>query len=225
MTFRYQLLLGGLLLTTHASGQSLSAETPAPTRWNAPPATISVQPPGSVGDPTLVDRTRFPDLQLAAVNDGEPVPEPAQRSFASPTITVTSSLAIVLGLFAALVWITRKFGNRSMNRGIPDGVLQSLGSMALDPRTRLTMLRCGNRILVVAQTNSGIHPLSEITDADEVRQMTAACLGESHRNFASALKSLEQEPAPAGFTGEKTTSRNAPPSAEPRSPSRLFVTA
>ncbi len=144
-----------------------------------------------------------------------------QRKIAVPAVTVTSSLAVVLGLFAGLVWLTRKFGSRSMNHAaVPKEVLTSLGSTPIDSRTRITMLRCGNRILVVAQTATGLHPLSEITDPDEVRELTAACLGDSTQAFKSTLQSIEAEKTNSGFVDANAKT----PSTEARSRGRLFAT-
>ncbi len=137
----------------------------------------------------------------------------------APMVTVCSSLAVVLGLFAAMVWITRKYSNRSIGGGpLPSEVVQSLGSMAIDPRTRITMLRVGNRILVLSQTATSISPLSEITDLEEVRHLTATCTGDSMQEFASTLEELGREPA-QGFTGTPTEPRPQ------RRRSSLFATA
>jgi flagellar biosynthetic protein FliO len=118
------------------------------------------------------------------------------KSF-GPLVTTGFSLVVVLGLFAGLVWVTRRYGNGSMTQtGVPSDVMKSLGSTAIDARTRVTLLRCGNRIIVMAQTASGVHPLSEITDPAEVQRLTAMCNGETvsqgslqgEPTFAEALR-------------------------------------
>ncbi len=175
-------------------------------------------------DPATVSKPMFP--AFAPRSDDNPssnAPLGNQSSkIAVPALTVTSSLAVVLGLFAGLVWLTRKFGARSMNQStVPKEVLSSLGSTPIDARTRITMLRCGNRILVVAQTATGLHPLSEITDPDEVRGLTAACIGDARHTFDSTLKSIEKETANRGFV-ETSVEK---PSTRARSRGRLFATA
>jgi len=140
--------------------------------------------------------------------------------FSGSLITVGSSLVVVLGLFGGLVWVTRRFGTRSMTNGaIPTEIMQSLGSSPIDSRTRITLVRCGNRILVLAQTATGIQPISEFTDIDEVRQLTALCLGDAKKEFATTLRSIEKEKAPAGYVGGE------PQPSSPRSHGRLFATA
>ena len=80
------------------------------------------------------------------------------------------------------------------------------------------MVRCGNRVLILAQSATGVHPLSEISEPDEVRHLTAACLGNSKKSFDSALQSIEREKADGGFLGNQID----PPT--PRASKRLFAT-
>lgn len=204
------------LVVSAVSTTARSQEYPNDIRLHRHAKAISVAP-------TTHSRSTFPAFN-PKVDAGAVDSALAKGSskMAAPALTVTSSLAVVLGLFAGLVWLTRKFGSRSMNQGaVPKAVLSSLGSTPIDPRTRITMLRCGNRILVVAQTASGLHPLSEITDPDEVRELTATCLGDSKRSFDSTLQSIEKEKAERGFATPDTQAR----SAEARSTGRLFATA
>jgi flagellar biogenesis protein FliO len=132
------------------------------------------------------------------------------KTIATPTITVASSLAVVLGLFAALVWGSRRFGGGTIQKGsLPKEIVQPLGSTAIDARTRLTMLRCGNRILVLAQSSGTARTLCEITDPEEVRQLTAACVGTSGKDFSSALRSIEREPTSQGYVGHESEPHRA----------------
>ncbi|QDT02667.1 Flagellar biosynthesis protein, FliO [Rubripirellula lacrimiformis] len=170
-------------------------------------------------------RSQFPTFN-AKPQSADTADQPAkakQNQFAIPAVTVTSSLAVVLGLFAAMIWLTRKFGSRSIAPGaIPNEVMEHLGSSAIDARTRLTMIRLGGRILVLSQTASEVRPLSEITDPEEVRRLTAACLGDSKRNFASTLQSIEKERPSTGFAGNPA---DHPGAEAPRPRGRLFASA
>ena len=161
----------------------------------------------------------FPRLMVNDSNGESATPLESKNQFAAPLVTVASSLAVVLGLFAALVWVSRKYGSKTMGGAIPGEVIQTLGSTPIDPRTRITMIRLGSRILVVAQTASGITPISEITDPEEVRNLTAHCVGDSKTQFTDTLKAIEQEPVGEGFLGQ--------PSAAPKARNRgsLFTTA
>lgn len=167
-----------------------------------------------------VRKSSFPKLLVSKNNEGQPAtPSESKNQFAAPLVTVTSSLAVVLGLFAALVWVSRKYGSKTLGGAIPNEVIQTLGTTPIDPRTRITMIRLGGRILVVAQTASGITPISEITDPEEVRNLTAHCVGDSKAKFTDTLKSIEREPAGDGFLGQPAAT---PPA---RNRGSLFTTA
>ncbi|MGB7348080.1 MAG: flagellar biosynthetic protein FliO [Pirellulaceae bacterium] len=157
--------------------------------------------------------------QVAQVDSGFPTLSPptetnqatatttssSSKSF-GPLVTTGFSLVVVLGLFAGLVWVTRRYGNASMTQsGVPSDVMKSLGSTAIDARTRVTLLRCGNRIIVMAQTATGVHPLSEITDPAEVQRLTAMCNGETvsqaNPTFADALRQANRRGGSVEFAG------------------------
>lgn len=161
----------------------------------------------------------FPSLMpTSGPSDGSNLERKPQSGPTSPLITVSSSLAVVLGLFAALIWATRKFGTRGGgNKNIPKEVFQTLGTTSIDPRTQVSLLRCGQRILVIARTNNGVHPLGEITDKDEVSHLIATCTGDSKQDFQHALASIESEPAESGYIGGQAEAANA------RSRGRLFA--
>jgi flagellar biogenesis protein FliO len=200
------------------AGQVLSRGHLSVVSTSAPPVSA-----GAVGE-TRATQHAFPTFSpggnLAEDVRGAATSEASTRQFAGPAITVAFSLVVVLGLFASLVCITRKFGSRGIHQGVlPKEVLQGLGSAAVDARTRITLIRCGTRILVIAQTATGVHPLAEITNPEEVRELSAACLGESKQAFASTLHSIEQETAQPGYLGGQT---DAP---APRARGRLFATA
>ena len=163
----------------------------------------------------------FPSLMPNSGPNDESSPDSKPKSGStSPLITVSSSLAVVLGLFAALIWATRKFGARGgSNKNIPKEIFQTLGSTSIDPRTQVSLLRCGQRILILARTNNGVHPLGEITDKDEVSHLIATCTGDSKQEFHNALASLESEPAGSGYIGRQ------PEPAVARSRGRLFASA
>ncbi len=136
--------------------------------------------------------TSFPSLTPQSRSSGTETA--GQGSSFGPLMTTGFSLAIVLGLFAGLVWVTRRFGNGSMTQsGLSSEVVKSLGSTAIDARTRVTLLRCGERVIVMAQTASGVHPLSEITDPAEVRRLTTALTGAATPTFAETLRETEPQ--------------------------------
>ena len=200
------------------AANSIAFDTPPGETAGSGSAAVSIE-----GDrePRVVNRAAsFPSLDRQDEPDVAEVDDGAGEfpKLAGPAVTMASSLIVVLGLFAGLVWLTRRFGTRRGGGGeLPAELIEPLGSRPIDSRTRVTLLRCGGRLIVVAQTQSGLHPLTEITDPDEVRRTLAACRGESRAGFAETLASMEQDPSPPGFIGD--------PPAKPASRGRLFVTA
>lgn len=135
---------------------------------------------------------------------GDGVPLSGQRSAALPLVTIGSSLAVVLGLFAALVWVTKKAGPAAARGGgIPDEALRVLGQKSLGPAGSISLVRCGQSLLVLGISATGMQRLAEITDPDQVRNLEAICLGESPSGFAAALSG--QSPGSFGhsFGGEQ----------------------
>ena len=153
-------------------------------------------------------------------------------------ITVGSSLAIVLGLFFAAVWIFRSISGRSSSTPVVASVLQPIGGYRLDPRTNLTLLRCGRRVLLICQTAGSTTTLAEFNDPDEVAALLAQCDGKSRVAFEKTLESIGRDkhapgfvdpvPLPAAAALATSGSPSAAPSsaAPPRpAPRTLFQTA
>lgn len=145
-------------------------------------------------------------------------PESSRSKMMAPLVTVASSLAIVLALFSALVWAGRKFGGRaSGSKPLPAAALTPLGHVMLDPRTKLLLVKCGRRILVLSQTASGITPITEVIHPDEVRELMASCSADAADAFQRTLREVERE-AGRDFS-------DAPPPPTARQSGRLFATA
>lgn len=135
---------------------------------------------------------------------GDSTPLSGQRSAALPLVTIGSSLAVVLGLFAALVWVTKKAGPTAARGGsIPDEALRVLGQKSLGPAGSIALVRCGQSLLVLGISATGMQRLAEITDPDQVRNLEAICLGESPGGFAAALSGQPLGPASHRFGSEQ----------------------
>jgi len=185
----------------------------APITLRAPSTSLSQQEPrDDAHDSSLLRRQRA-DEAAAGSNqrsDDSDAGASARRSTAAPLVTIASSLALVLGLFAAFVWASRKAQRgRGISRPIPDEVLRVLGQKHLGTLGTISIIRCGRSVIVVSQSASGIQSLATITDEAEVRHLEAACLGESTASFQAALSEIEREPAGRGFLGEGIAQPNA----------------
>ncbi|MFG0268082.1 MAG: flagellar biosynthetic protein FliO [Rhodopirellula sp. JB055] len=195
-----------------------------------PSRTASPEPPKVVGRgfPALSMGENQSDssaYQLPSERQGSgielsPDGESSRSKNIAPLVTVGSSLAIVLALFCGLVWVSRRFGGGSAaSKPLSASTLSPLGHMMLDPRTKLVLVKCGRRVLVLSQTASGVTPISEVTDPDEVRELIASCSSEARAVFEQTMRQIESEPVASGFVERPAVS---PPPAKPR---RLFASA
>lgn len=133
-----------------------------------------------------------------------PISEGGGRSAAMPLVTIGSSLAVVLGLFAALVWVSKKSGVAARGSGtLPDTALRLLGQKSLGTAGSIALVRCGRRVLVVGLSSAGMQPLGEITDAEEVRSLETLCLGEGPASFREVLGDVHVDMAASGLGGEE----------------------
>ena len=119
----------------------------------------------------------------------------------SPTqslATVGGSLAIVLGLFFALAWVTRR-GMPARIGKLPGEVIEVLGKAPLSKGQELQMVRVGSKLLLLCVTQHGSETLTEISDPQEVDRLSAVCRRNSPQGvsatFDQMLTSMGREPA------------------------------
>jgi flagellar biogenesis protein FliO len=112
--------------------------------------------------------------------------------------TVVSSLAIVLGLFAVLVWFSKRLGPAG-SAALPKEAVERLGHAPLAGRQSMQLIRVGNRLLLVAVSTSGAETLTEITDREEVEHLAGLCRrgnpDSASASFGRVLNQLATEPA------------------------------
>lgn len=87
---------------------------------------------------------------------------------------VISSLAIVLGLFFLVVWISRRAFPKSA-APLSSEVLEIVGRCPLAARHQLQLIRLGRRLLLVSVTPDRAETLAELTDPDEVNHLIGLC--------------------------------------------------
>lgn len=161
---------------------------------NPAPGAITDAPSGTAGDmpPTLVN-------PAADIRQPIPLPPPteptrdnkAPAATEAPTYTVISALAIVLGLFAGFVWVSRKSNSRSDN-ALQSEVFEVLGSSQLDPRNQVKLLKCGPRVLLVGITQNGMQTLAEFSDPQEISELISRA-GGAKGSFQATLREMSQE--------------------------------
>lgn len=118
--------------------------------------------------------------------------------------TVAGSLGIVLGLFLAIVWISRRFSPAGTGL-LPKEAVELLGRAPLAGRQQVQLVRVGNKLVLVALSPAGCETLTEVTDPAEVEHLLALCRrtrpGSSTAAFSQVLGQLASEPSRGGFAG------------------------
>jgi flagellar biogenesis protein FliO len=107
---------------------------------------------------------------------------------AGSLFTVLVSLALVLGLFFAVIWAFR----RAMPAGagpLPTEAFETLGRAPLAGRQQVHLLRCGGKLLLISVGAAGVAPLAEITDPAEVDRLTTLCR-QSRANGTAGLRQM-----------------------------------
>lgn len=118
--------------------------------------------------------------------------DPKAPTFAGSAITVTASLAIVLGLFFVLVWITRR-NAPSSSALLSSDVVQVLGRAPLAGRQQMHLVRIGAKLLLVSVTPSGAETLTEVTDPQEVDRLAALCQQNQPGGITQSFRSLIEQ--------------------------------
>lgn len=96
------------------------------------------------------------------------------KSPAGAATTVIASLAVVLGLFAIIVWVARRVGPKG-NTALPGEVVETLGRAPLSGRQEMHLVRVGNKLLLLSVTPTGAETLTEITDPVEIDRLAGIC--------------------------------------------------
>jgi flagellar biosynthetic protein FliO len=82
---------------------------------------------------------------------------------------LAGSMVIVLGLIFAAAWVAKKLGGpRSFGGG---GAVRVLSRNGIGPRQSVMLVKVGSRVIVVADSNGTLSPLSEITDESEIARL------------------------------------------------------
>ena len=120
-----------------------------------------------------------------------------------PSVATTAgSLAVVLGLFFAVVWMMRRASPKG-SALLPGEVVEVLGRAPLAGRQQMHLLRCGNKLLLVSVTPAGAETLTEVTDPLEVDRLAGLCRQTHPQSATAAFRQVFQQFAP------KSESRDA----------------
>jgi flagellar biogenesis protein FliO len=138
-------------------------------------------------------------LPLVGPQAAESNDPPAPKS-GNPVIKTFGSLVLVIGVFAAIVFWMRRVGGRG-GQPLPKEVWEVLGRGPLDNKHYVQLVKLGDRLLLVGISNNGSRTLTEVTDPEEVRQLSSAC-----RRNGSGLAARWPSGLAAKVTGRRVKS-------------------
>ena len=120
-------------------------------------------------------------------------------NFSQSATRMVAALAIVLGAFMVLLWVTKKIQGPSKSI-MSKQTLEVLGQKQINKIHSLHLIRLGQRILLISVSDSSVTCLSEINDPVEVAQLlnTNSQAGDSSELPQSTFKRIfaqyEQNP-------------------------------
>jgi flagellar biogenesis protein FliO len=105
-------------------------------------------------------------------------------------MTTILGLTIVLGLILSVAYAFRKHIPLA-TKILPPDVIEVLGRRFIDQRNCVQLIRCGNRILIVAHSPThGLQTLGEITDPVEIDSLAGRCKQSDTASTTSRFEEL-----------------------------------
>jgi flagellar biogenesis protein FliO len=117
----------------------------------------------------------------------------------TPTMTVITSLAIVLGVFFIFAWMIKRAAPRQSGV-LPKEVFEKLGSITFSPKMQMHLLRLGGKLVLVSVTPDGMSPVAEVTDSDEVIHLITLCKQTDSKSSSMMFRQVLKQ-----YTGENGT--------------------
>ncbi len=127
----------------------------------------------------------------------------ARGSFTSAML----GLALVVGLFVAVMWALRRIQPKAAAL-LPPEVVEVLGRAPLAGRQQAHVLRFGNKLLLVSVSPGGADFLGELDDPREVDRISGLCQERNPRSATQAFQNMLQHLS----TPPKTISARVPAS-------------
>lgn len=170
----------------------------------------------SEGPQSLPPATDAQPLKLSPPQQRRGVERPDSPTPAGALVTVLGSLGVVLGLFFAVVWFTRRALPKAA-ASLPTEAVEVLGRTPLSPRQNMHVIRFGRKLLLVSVTAAGAETLAELDNAEEVARISGLCQqnqqGSISQTFRQVLSQFASEPAPGGFLGDRALAESGAASA------------
>jgi len=202
-------------LPTPGAAQEMSAfpETPRAVRRIDSAAPVSLSETATGGPSVLTaDTGKTLIRRLGDASNGN-----ADRPRSQWMVWVV--LVGIVGSAAGLSFWARRGGGPSHWK-IPNTVFQVLGRSAVSPNQSVTLLRLGERVLLVSSSGATMQTLAVVTDPVEVATITSECLSKRSAQIAeltppptrrATVKHVPETQAVAGTIGAERSVRTPRP--------------
>ena len=124
---------------------------------------------------------------MRPLRTAESAPDPPTAT--GSLFTIFSSLAIVIGLFLCVIWVSRR-GWGIRQPALSTDVVEIVGRAPLTARQHLQLIKFADRLLLVAVTADSSETLAEITDPDEITRVRALCARAKPDSNASSFREV-----------------------------------
>jgi flagellar biogenesis protein FliO len=118
-------------------------------------------------------------------------PAPAGSFSGSWVLQTLSALAIVLALVFLVRTVMQRLSGIKTTNG-PHGMIEVLGHWPVGPRTQVVLLRVMDRVVVAAQSSSGMDHLLTIEEPNEVASLLAQVTAERGGTVSNKFQRLLQ---------------------------------
>ncbi|MDP1564227.1 MAG: flagellar biosynthetic protein FliO [Pirellulaceae bacterium] len=102
------------------------------------------------------------------------------------------ALVVVLGLMFGFVWLFKRTAPKSL-LPLPIETVQVLGNAPLHGKQHLRLIRLGQRVLLLAVSETTSRTLAEVTDPDEVQYLLQMCEGKNARHESQTFDAILRE--------------------------------
>lgn len=108
------------------------------------------------------------------------------------------SLILVIAIFCGAMWMLRRASPQTV-RTLPREALEVLGRSPLAGKQQVHLVRCGNKLLLLAIAPGEVKTLTEITDPVEVDRLAGLCVQNSSSSATASFRQVFQQ-----FAGDRT---------------------
>lgn len=180
---------GGARSVNISDEQESPEPSPSTSEERVQPAAYSISDEPS--PPSASRESRSAPLRLAPPDaaSAREISKPKSPTATSAVTSVVGSLGVVLGVFLVIVWFSRRFKPAGAAQ-LPKEAVELLGRTSLSGQHSMHLLRIGGKLVLVALSPQGAHPLAEINNPAEVERLADLCRRERTDSSSASFRQL-----------------------------------